>query len=156
MVHLICSNMSLKTIIKKSFDKLTNEELYDILDLRYTVFMMEQKIIYVDTDYKDQKCMHYFIKNDEGKIISYLRLIPKGLKYDEYSMGRVVTDANYRKKGLATHLIEEAKNDLKGESIRISAQAYLEDYYKTLGFKTVTEPYIEEDILHIEMLCDNK
>ncbi len=60
--------------------------------------MMEQKIIYVDTDYKDQKCMHYFIKNDEGKIISYLRLIPKGLKYDEYSMGRVVTDANYRKK----------------------------------------------------------
>lgn len=147
--------MSLKTIVKKSFDKLTNEELYDILDLRYTVFMMEQKIIYVDTDYKDQKCMHYFIKNNEGKIISYLRLIPKGLKYDDYSMGRVVTDASYRKKGLATNLIEEAKKDLKGEAIRISAQAYLEDYYKKLGFKKVTEPYIEEGILHIEMLCEN-
>ena len=148
--------MSLKTIIKKSFEELSNEELYDILDLRYTVFMMEQKIIYVDTDYKDQKCMHYFIKNDEGKIISYLRLIPKGLKYDEYSMGRVVTDANYRKGGLASQLIDEAKKDIKGEAIRISAQAYLEKYYKTLGFYTVTEPYIEEGILHIEMLCDNK
>ena len=156
MVHLICSNMSLKTIIKKSFDELSNEELYDILDLRYTVFMMEQKIIYVDTDYKDQKCMHYFIKNDEGKIISYLRLIPKGLKYDEYSIGRVVTDANYRKKGLATILIEEVKKDLKGEAIRISAQAYLEDYYKKLGFHTVKDRYIEEGIPHYEMLCLNK
>lgn len=156
MVHLIYSNMSLKTIIKKTFDELSNEELYDILDLRYTVFMMEQKIIYVDTDYKDQKCMHYFIKNDEGKIISYLRLIPKGLKYDEYSIGRVVTDANYRKKGLATILIEEVKKDLKGEAIRISAQAYLEDYYKKLGFYTVKDRYIEEGIPHFEMLCENK
>ena len=118
--------------------------------------MMEQKIIYVDTDYKDQKCIHYFIKNDEGKIITYLRLIPKCLKYDEYSMGRVVTDANYRKKGLASKLIESAKKDIKGEAIRISAQAYLENYYKSLGFYTVTKPYIEEGILHIEMLCDNK
>ena len=148
--------MSLKTIIKKSFDKLTNDELYDILDLRYTVFMMEQKIIYVDTDYKDQKCLHYFIKNDDGKIVSYLRLIPKGLKYDEYSMGRVVTDADFRKKGLASKLIEEAKKDIKGEAIRISAQAYLESYYKKLGFYTVSETYIEEGIPHIEMLCDNK
>ena len=36
-----------RKIYKKSFEALTNQEIYDILDLRYTVFMMEQDIIYV-------------------------------------------------------------------------------------------------------------
>jgi ElaA protein len=148
--------MSLKKIYKKNFNQLTNEELYDILDLRYTVFMMEQEIIYVDTDYKDQKCMHYYIKDEKDKIISYLRVLPKGLKYDEYAVGRVVTDQKYRKQGLATILMEAVKKDLKGEAIRISGQAYLQTYYEKLGFKTVKGPYIEEGILHYEMLCDNK
>ena len=156
MVRLICLNMSLKKIYKKGFSELTNQEIYDMLDLRYTVFLMEQKIFYVDTDYKDQKCMHYFIKNKEDKIISYLRILPQGLKYEEFSVGRVVTDQAYRKRGLATLLMETAKNDLHGNAIRISGQAYLKDYYEKLDFKTVEGPYIEEGILHYEMLCDNQ
>ena len=155
-MRLICLNMYSKKIYKKSFEELTNQEIYDILDLRYTVFMMEQEIIYVDTDYKDQPSMHYFVKDQEGKVISYLRVIPKGIKYDEYAVGRVVTDKNYRKQGLATLLMEEVKKDLKGEAIRISGQAYLKDYYEKLGFETVKGPYIEEGILHYEMLCLNE
>jgi ElaA protein len=147
--------MSLKTIYKKKFSELTNQEIYDMLDLRYTVFLMEQKIFYVDTDYKDQDSMHYFIKNDEDKIISYLRVLPKGLKYEEYSVGRVVTDEKYRKKGLATLLMNTVKKDLIGNPIRISGQAYLKAYYENLGFKTVLGPYIEEGIQHYEMLCLN-
>jgi ElaA protein len=148
--------MSLKTIYKKKFSELSNQEIYDMLDLRYTVFLMEQKIFYVDTDYKDQDSMHYFIKNDEDKIISYLRVLPKGLKYEEYSVGRVVTDEKYRKKGLATLLMNTVKKDLIGNPIRISGQAYLKAYYENLGFKTVLGPYIEEGIQHYEMLCLNK
>ncbi len=134
---------------------MTNEEIYDMLDLRYTVFLMEQKIFYVDTDYKDQKCMHYFVKNETDKIVSYLRILPKGLKYEEYAIGRVVTDQKYRKQGLSTMLMQEAKKDLKGQAIRISGQAYLKAYYENLGFKTIKGPYIEEGILHYEMLCVN-
>ena len=156
MVRLICLNMSLKKIYKKSFDELTNQELYDMLDLRYTVFMMEQKIFYIDTDYKDQKSIHYFVKDEQDKIISYLRLIPKGVKYEEYAIGRVVTDQNYRKLGLATMLMKEAMHDVKGEPVRLSGQAYLKAYYENLGFKTIKGPYIEEDILHYEMLSENK
>ena len=147
--------MSLKKIYKKSFDELTNQELYDMLDLRYTVFMMEQKIFYIDTDYKDQKSIHYFVKDEHDKIISYLRLIPKGVKYEEYAIGRVVTDQNYRKLGLATMLMKEAMHDVKGEPVRLSGQAYLKTYYENLGFKTIKGPYIEEDILHYEMLSEN-
>ncbi len=36
--------------------------------------------------------------------------------------------------------------------IRISAQSYLEKFYGSFGFKTVSEPYMEDNIPHVEML----
>jgi ElaA protein len=142
-------------ISKKTFKELTNEEVYQILDLRLKVFVMEQQIMYVDTDYKDQKCLHYMLKDDD-QLVCYLRVIPKGLKYEEYALSRVATDPNYRSLGLATKLIVKAMNDLKGEPIRISGQAYLKAYYEGLGFKVVKGPYLEEDILHYEMVYLNQ
>jgi len=142
-------------IKKKSFDELSAHEIYGILNLRLEVFLDEQQIIYVDTDYVDQKCIHYFIEEDE-KVVSYLRLIPKGYKYIEYSIGRVVTDKGYRHKGYSTALIKKALEDVKGEKVRISGQAYLQKYYEKLGFKTVSDAYLEEGILHYEMLYDSK
>ena len=154
MAHPSCLNMY-SDISKKPFNQLTNEEVYQILDLRLKVFVMEQQIMYVDTDYKDQKCIHYMIK-DDNHIVCYLRVIPKGLKYEEYALSRVVTDPNYRSHKLATKLIKKAMEDLKGEPIRISGQAYLKAYYEGLGFKVVKGPYLEEDILHYEMVCLNQ
>jgi ElaA protein len=141
----------LSDVIKKPFESLQAEDVYQILDLRGEVFLIEQRIFYLDTDYKDQKCVHYYLKDDD-LIVSYLRLIPAGIKYQEYSIGRVATKASYRRHGLASRLIQAVINDLDGQPIRISAQAYLESYYAHLGFKTVSDPYIEEGIEHIEML----
>jgi len=149
----MCSNME-SVILKKTFDELTNEELYQILDLRLKVFVMEQEILYTDTDFKDQKSIHYMIK-DKGIIIAYLRLCLPGVKYDEYALSRIVTDPNHRKLGLATKLIIESMKDIKGHPVRISGQAYLKDYYENLGFKVVKGPYMEEDILHYEMFSIN-
>lgn len=140
-------------IVKKAFAALTTNELYQIMDLRARVFVMEQRILYVDTDYYDQKSLHYFIKDPKGKIISYMRLIKPGVKYDEWAIGRVATDPAYRHQGLATKLVKAAIDDVKA-SIRISGQAYLKDYYERLGFDVVKGPYIEEDILHYEMLYE--
>jgi ElaA protein len=39
-----------------------------------------------------------------------------------------------------------------GESITVSAQQQLEKFYLSMGFVTVSEPYIEDGIPHIEML----
>jgi ElaA protein len=145
----------LSKIIKKSFNELTNEELYRIFDLRFKVFVMEQKILYLDTDFKDQNSIHYMIFDDD-KLISYLRLVLPGFKYKEYALSRIATDPDYRSKRLATDLIKTSMNDIKGEPVRISGQAYLKEYYENLGFKVVHGPYIEEDILHYEMYHDNE
>ena len=38
-----------------------------------------------------------------------------------------------------------------GQGIRISAQAHLERYYGRHGFVAVGEPYIEDQIPHLQM-----
>jgi ElaA protein len=142
-------------LIKKDYNELSIDELYLIMDIRNEVFVLEQKICYVDTDFKDQKSKHYFIL-ENNEIISYLRVINKSVKYDEYAISRVATKKDYRGMGLAKRLIDEAINDLKGNPIRISAQAYLKSYYENFGFHQVNDTYIEEGILHVEMFLNNQ
>ena len=138
-------------VYKKSFDSLTIHELYQIMDIRNQVFVLEQKISYVDTDYKDQHATHYFIKEDD-QIIAYLRVIDPGYKYEEHAISRVATRKEYRNKGLAQKLIDEVITDLEVFPIRISAQAYLKSYYEKFGFVMTKKAYIEEGIDHVEML----
>ena len=38
------------------------------------------------------------------------------------------------------------------EALRIGAQRYLERFYGEFGFATVSEPYDEDGIMHVEML----
>ncbi|NRH10659.1 GNAT family N-acetyltransferase, partial [Streptococcus suis] len=42
--------------------------------------------------------------------------------------------------------------ELKESQIKIGAQAYLEKFYQSLGFKPVSEVYLEDDIPHLDML----
>ena len=115
---------------------------------------MEQNCLYQDIDSKDQLSMHYMIK-EKDVVVSYLRVIPKGIRFDEYAISRVVTDPKFRKFGYARKLIKEALQDLKGQPVRISGQAYLKTYYESLGFVTQKGPYMEDDIPHYEMLNKN-
>ena len=149
-MHPYCLNMD-NVIFKKTFHELTSAELYQILDLRSKVFVLEQKCLYPDIDHKDQASMHYWIV-DHGFIVAYLRLIPPGIRFSEHAISRVVTDPDYRQKGLDTQLIKQAMKDCDGFPIRISGQAYLKSYYEGFGFRVVSDVYLEDDIPHYEML----
>lgn len=146
-------------IYQKQFNELTINELYDLLRLRAKVFVVEQQATYQDLDDKDQESIHLFIKNDEDLIVSYVRLLPRGLSYEtDASIGRVVTDPDYRKnkytKALISQGIQIILNEFKTRTIRISAQTYLIDYYSTFGFKVVSEEYLEDGLPHKEMLLE--
>lgn len=145
-----------ETVIKKAFAELTPHELYDIMHLRMTIFIEEQHIIYVDTDFKDQESDHYFIKKD-GHIVSYLRCLPPHLNDAEsYSFGRLVTEKTYRHQGLASLLIKTVMQEHRGKKFVIHAQAYLKDYYASLGYHVISEPFIEEDVWHFLMSSNNQ
>jgi ElaA protein len=138
-----------------AFNQLSLQELYAILLVRQEVFALEQNIVYQDCDGKDLQSLHLFVQQDE-KVIAYARLLPKGVSYENYcSIGRVLVLPNFRALQLGKNLMHEAIQICKkefGGSIKISAQQYLERFYNELGFETITEAYIEEDILHIGML----
>lgn len=139
----------------KEFNQLTTKELYEILKVRAEVFVVEQQCIFQELDSKDEVSYHLFIE-DNSEIIAYLRILPPNISYSEAAIGRVLTKAEHRKKGISRKLVQNAINfvtDSLGEqTIRISAQAYLLKFYNDLGFESVSEVYLEDGIEHIEML----
>lgn len=146
--------------IIKSFEELTTKELYGILKLRNEVFIVEQNCPYEDCDDKDINSYHIFYMNGEN-IEAYLRVVKKGVSYEnDVSIGRVVVNAELRRKGLAKDMILVAikfiEKELKESTIRISAQEYVLDLYRNVGFKEVSDIYLEDDIPHMEMLYVSK
>ena len=139
----------------KYFTDLSTKELYDILQLRSEIFVVEQNCVYNDLDGLDKVAIHQFIKK-EGKIIAYSRLLKPGTRFSEFSIGRVVVKQSERGTGLGKELMEAAKNymvnELGATKIKVSAQSYLQKFYENLGFEIVTEMYLEDGIPHFGML----
>lgn len=139
----------------KEFSELSNNELYNILRLRNDIFIVEQKCPYDDIDGKDIKCQHLFLE-DTNEIAGYLRIIPKGISFPQPSIGRVLVKKKYRGKGIAREMVIKAiqfiEKSWNEKEIKISAQVYLKEFYKSLGFKDVSDIYLEDDIPHVDML----
>ena len=142
------------------FDELSPRELHDIYQARLAVFVVEQKCAFQDVDGVDPACWHLTGRgggnSSDGPILAYARLVPPGVKYDEPSIGRVLTTAPGRRQGAGRELMREAVARATalwpGRALRIGAQRYLEGFYGSFGFVTASEPYDEDGILHIEMV----
>ncbi len=143
------------TLITKAFNELNTTELYQLLQLRSMVFVVEQNCPYLDMDDKDYKSFHV-LGYDNGKLVACTRLVPAGVSYDlEPSIGRVVTHPDVRKFGygklLMEYSIKETKERFNSNVIVIGAQLYLDRFYQNLGFVPEGETYLEDDIPHIQM-----
>lgn len=137
------------------FESLTTRELYKILALRESIFIVEQDVPYVDIDGKDLQCTHLMGFLDQ-ELVAYMRIVPMGLfKPDSFSMGRVVLKQSLRGGSIGRTLVQLGVDYLdsirNGKPIRISSQLYLKNFYSQFGFVAEGEPYIEDRILHIAM-----
>ena len=148
--------MSLLFKIKR-FNELSAIELYQILQLRSEVFIVEQNCVYQDIDGKDEKAIHV-IGEFEDQTVAYCRIFDKGNYFDQASIGRVIVKENFRDRKWGHDLIKEAIEAIQnhyGESqITISAQLYLKKFYESHGFVKTSEEYLEDGIPHIEMKKD--
>ena len=138
----------------KPFNALSLVELYEVLELRSLVFVVEQNCVYQDIDHKDQKAVH-LLGDVEGKLVAYARLFDAGIYFENASIGRVIVHPEARAKKYGHELmrvaIEQIKNLFDKENITISAQLYLQKFYESHGFMPTSEVYLEDDIPHIEM-----
>ncbi|WP_079525519.1 GNAT family N-acetyltransferase [Halobacillus hunanensis] len=141
--------------IQKTFHELTTQELYNILELRVEVFVVEQNCPYKEVDGLDEECVHIWLE-EEGEMIAYCRIVPSQASGEYDSIGRVLVVKQQRGKGYAKDLMNKAIETLKQrgdvEGISLHGQEYLRHFYGSFGFQEVTEVYLEDNIPHVDMV----
>jgi ElaA protein len=127
------------------FDSLTPAALYQIIQLRNEVFVVEQQCVFQDADGKDPYAHHLTIQ--KGDVL---------IAYEYMSIGRVISAATSRRTGAGKLLMKEAIAECRrlfGEGpIKIGAQLYLKNFYGSFGFAPIGEVYLEDNIEHIHMI----
>ncbi len=139
----------------QTMEDLSKRELYAILAARQEVFVVDQKIRYVDADGKDFSSYHLSgWQNDE--LIAYLRVIPYNA--GSFKIGRVLTRLPYRGQGhgeaLMQQLLTIVPRRLGSCHLTMAAQLYLEKFYQKFGFVSEGAVFLEEGIQHITMSRD--
>ncbi|MBY0755950.1 GNAT family N-acetyltransferase [Clostridium sardiniense] len=143
----------------EKFDELTRDDLYRIMQERFEVFACEQKITCENEfDGKDKDCIHIYAK-DGDKIAAYLRILPKGIGYEDTpGIGRVLVKKEYRGYGLGRVVLRAAikyiKENFDDKKIKLSSQAYIKSLYESVGFSVVSDEYEEAGIPHVKMIYD--
>jgi ElaA protein len=143
------------SIATKTFKELSTQELYDVLQLRAEVFVVEQDCVYQDIDGKDQKAWHALGYKNKV-LVAYTRIFKPGDYFKEASIGRVVVAENQRQHKYGYDImkasIQVIKNQFNETTIKISAQCYLKTFYNNLGFIETGEEYLEDGIPHMAMI----
>lgn len=137
------------------FGALDAAQLYDLLRLRQDIFVVEQNCAYPDLDGLDQHAWHMRCLRN-GTVAAYQRCLPPAISYPGCSsLGRVVVAAEARGTGLGRELVQRGihfnRQQWPQADILIGAQAYLLDFYSSLGFVGEGESYLEDGILHVHM-----
>ena len=141
------------------FSELRPDDLYAMIRLREAVFIVEQNCPYPDADGRDPRAWHLlgWSQSQLGRtLVAYARVFEPGVRYAEGSIGRVATAHEVRRTGMGKRLMAEALRRLEalapGQRIKLAAQQRLEAFYAGFGFTTVSAPYEEDGIMHVDMV----
>lgn len=136
-----------RPIRQSSFGDLDVATLYEILRLRVDVFVVEQDCAYPEIDGLDQIAQHYWVDDDDGVVLAYLRVIDEGATR---RIGRVVTRSQARSQRLAALLMRHVLDTTDAPWV-LSAQTYLRGWYAAFGFEEIGADYLEDGIPHVDM-----
>lgn len=132
---------------------LDTTELYQLLELRVAVFVVEQKCAVPELDGQDllPETRHFWL-DDEGDVIATLRLTEEhrdGVK--SFRIGRLCTAPEARGHGYTTRLLQAALAEAAGFTVRLDAQSYLVDLYRKHGFVVDGEEFESDGVPHLPM-----
>jgi len=140
-------------ILNKGFEELTNRELYQIIQLRIASFMVEQGALYQDLDGVDLTARHLILIK-ENTISGYLRLSDPNDEKQGVKLSRLCVAIENRGHEMGYSLLKAAiefATQNQYQTIYLTAQEYLAEYYKGLGFIQASATYMINNIAHIEM-----
>lgn len=135
------------------FDQLTPHALYELMQLRVNVFVVEQNCPYPELDGADSQAQHVQGFNTDG-LVAYARILPPD-EAQKVWIGRVVVAEPARRSGLGRALMLQAmdwcRNAYPELPLWLGAQVVSQPFYENLGFRVVGEVYLEDDIPHVPM-----
>jgi ElaA protein len=164
----------------KPFAALTAIEVYDMLEARNAVFVVEQNCVYRDIDGLDKDAWHLFAysaeatangsgaENDPSNpnaafndrpqapaLAGYLRVLLPDATDADIRIGRVLTSPNFRRIGLGSAILEQALKHILAQwptaAIKLHAQAHLQMFYGAFGFEPISDIHDDDGIPHIWM-----
>ncbi|MFC0445451.1 GNAT family N-acetyltransferase [Pseudidiomarina halophila] len=143
------------TWVVKSFAELTTKELYQLLQLRQDVFVVEQTCPYLDADGLDDQAFHLYALDAAGVMVAYARLFGASSKTPYARIGRVISAGTVRRQGLGRELMRRAidwcHEHYPDAPIRLGAQVYLRAFYHSFEFREIGAEYLEDGIPHVDM-----
>ena len=90
-----------------------------------------------------------FVVEQDDEPVAYVRVLDD----DECArIGRVVTDARHRGRGLAAALMAAALTELEGRDVELNAQSHLRSWYEGFGFTVAGDEFLDDGIPHLPML----
>ncbi len=143
------------TWVFKNLSALKPEELHALYQLRTAIFVVEQACAYQEVDEHDLQSLH-LLAWQGAELVACARICPPHTVYQQASIGRVAVAENHRGQGLGRQVFQRALNlsleRYPGQELKIQGQCYLEKFYHSFGFKTVSEPYPDWGIMHVDMI----
>ncbi|WP_085992698.1 GNAT family N-acetyltransferase [Oceanobacillus senegalensis] len=130
----------------------TQEELEDAYHVRMVVFVNEQKVPAEEELDEYDKVATHFIGYEDNQAIAASRL----RFVEEYGkLERICVLKDYRGKSYGKQLILAMEDVIKEKGYKkskLNAQIHAEDFYKKLGYETVSREFMDAGIPHITMI----
>ena len=121
--------------------------------VREQVFILEQQVpVDLEWDGLDETAQHLLALSRTGEPVGCARLLKDG------SIGRMAVVQGWRGKGLGAALLNMAIkiHQQQGvQTIRLSAQTHAIPFYEKAGFTVCSEPYLDANIMHVDMRLDS-
>ena len=129
------------------------EDVRAAFAIREQVFYVEQGVPrQEEIDTLDDEALHLLaFESPGGRAIGTLRVL---LFEQEAKIGRVAVEADWRRRGIASRMLDRALarvRELGYRRVRLSAQVAAVALYEQAGFAIESEPYEEAGIPHVAM-----
>ncbi|MEZ0209733.1 MAG: GNAT family N-acetyltransferase [Methylophilus sp.] len=116
--------------------------------IRKRVFIEEQQVpLALEWDASDGAAMH-FLAMVEGQSVACARVL------DDGHIGRMAVLPEWRGQGIGEALLLQAIQEcqhLEVSYARLSAQTHAIEFYERAGFEVCSDPYLDADIMHVDM-----
>ncbi|MCC3355679.1 GNAT family N-acetyltransferase [Bacillus sp. REN16] len=129
-----------------------NKELDDAFTIRKVVFVDEQNVpLEEEIDQFEEEATHVVLYDDNEPVgAGRFRVL------DEYGkVERICVLASHRKKGagnLIMHKMEDIAKEQGISKLKLNAQTHAENFYKKIGYETVSGLFMDAGIPHVTMI----